>query len=172
MTNHLDERPVRCLVATVALGRASVRDDVTQVIVDELRAGGCQVVRSVTVHREKLYIRQLMESVAAGNEADAVVFVGGAGIGPRDYACEVIDELADRRIEGYGEEYRRILREGERPVAKFVLTRATAGIYNNCIAVAMPRQAADVVRRAVQRLLLPVLPEALRIITGAGHALS
>ena len=164
-----DIGPLRCLVATIAPGRASIKDDVTKLVVDELRTAGFQVVRSVTVNREKQFVAQLVENVAGGNEADAIILLGGAGIGPRDYACEVVDGLAHRRIEGFGEEYRRLLRSDDASVPRAVLTRATAGAYNQCVVIALPRQNVDVLRRAMQTLVVPVLPEAVRIATGAGH---
>ena len=164
-----DVGPLRCLVGTIALGRASVRDDVTQVAIDEVQATGFQVVRSVTVNREKEFIVQLLSNVATGNEADAIILIGGAGIGPRDYACEAVDELADRRIEGFGEEYRRVLREGDGSLVTAVLTRASAGVYGQCVVMALPRQAASVLRRAMQKVVLPMLPAAVQIATGMGR---
>ena len=141
----------------------------TGLVVDELRAAGFEVVRSVMVNREKEFIAQIVESVAAGNEADAIILLGGAGIGPRDYACEVVDDLAHRRIEGFGEEYRRLLRSDDQSVVRAVLTRATAGAYNQCVVVALPRQGIALLRRAMQVLVAPVLREAVRIATGSGH---
>ena len=164
-----DLSPLRCLVGTIALGRASIREDVTQVAVDEVQAAGFEVVRSVTVNREKDFIVQLLSNVATGNEADATILIGGAGIGPRDYACEAVDELADRRIEGFGEEYRRVLREGDGSLVTSVLTRASAGVYGQCVVIALPRQPASVLRRAMQELVLPILPQAVRVATGMGH---
>lgn len=164
-----DLSPLRCLVGTIALGRASIREDVTQVAVDEVQAAGFEVVRSVTVNREKDFIVQLLSNVATGNEADATILIGGAGIGPRDYACEAVDELADRRIEGFGEEYRRVLREGDGSLVTSVLTRASAGLYGQCVVIALPRQPASVLRRAMQELVLPILPQAVRVATGMGH---
>jgi molybdenum cofactor biosynthesis protein B len=142
---------------------------VTQVAVDEVQAAGFEVVRSVTVNREKDFIVQLLSNVATGNEADATILIGGAGIGPRDYACEAVDELADRRIEGFGEEYRRVLREGDGSPVTSVLTRASAGLYGQCVVIALPRQPASVLRRAMQELVLPILPQAVRVATGMGH---
>ena len=164
-----DLGPLRCLVGTITLGRASIREDVTQVAVDEVQAAGFEVVRTVTVNREKEFIVQLLSNVATGNEADATILIGGAGIGPRDYACEAVDELADRRIEGFGEEYRRVLRESDGSLVTSVLTRASAGVYGQCVVIALPRQPASVLRRAMQELVLPILPQAVRIATGMGH---
>jgi molybdenum cofactor biosynthesis protein B len=160
---------LRCLVATVAPGRASVRDDVTRVVLDELRAGSFAISRSLTVHREQQFIEQLVSNVATSNEADVIILIGGAGIGPRDFTCEAVDRLADRRVEGFGEAYRRALLEGGDLTAA-VLTRATAGVCNQCVVIALPRQSGATTLRAMKSLVIPLLPAAVRIAAGLGHA--
>jgi molybdopterin adenylyltransferase len=165
-----ETRPLRCLVATIAPGRASISDDVTQIVIDELHAAEVNIVRSVTVNREKQFIEQLVSHVATGNEADAIILLGGAGVGPRDYTCEAVERLVDRRIEGFGEEYRRLFREDGDAGVKAVLVRATAGVYNQCVVIALPRQVAGALRRAMQKLVVPMLPEAVRIATGVRRA--
>jgi molybdenum cofactor biosynthesis protein B len=166
--SDVDLPVLRCLIATVALGRASVPDDLAQLVEDELRAGGFVVSRSLTVHREKEFIQQLVSNVASSNEADAIVLIGGSGIGPRDYACEAIGDLADRRIEGFGEAYRRLLLE-QGDALGAVLARAAAGVCNQCVVLAIPRQNAATVRRAMKSLVVPLLPVAARIAAGTGH---
>lgn len=162
----VDPWPNRCLVATVAAGRASVKEDVTQLIVASLRVAGFLVERTLTVNREKEFIQQLVSNVANSNEADAILLVGGVGVGPRDYTCEALDNLADRRMEGFGEAYRRLLFDAVDDVASVVTVRAMAAVYNGCIVVALPRQTAAVMQRAMDRLVVPMLPAAMRIATG------
>ena len=52
-----------------------------------------------------------MKNIAGGNEADVVILIGGVGLGLRDYTCEAVDGLADRRIEGFGEAFRQMMRD-------------------------------------------------------------
>lgn len=157
----------RTVVAIVAPGRGSGQEDVPGIVVEELHAANLTFVRSVTVTREKHFIQQLVSNIANSNEADAIILIGGVGLGPRDFTCEAVDGLVDRRIEGFGEEYRRLLREelGAGPGA--LLQRATAGVYNKCVVFALPRQAAAV-RRALQALVVPTLAEAVRTACGPG----
>ena len=164
--SNLDDPVLRCLVATVALGRASIRDDVAEVVADELRAADFLVSRSLTVHREKEAIEQLVSNVTSSNEADAIILIGGVGIGPRDYTCEAVDELADRHIEGFGEAYRRLLVEGLGYGVGAALVRAAAGACNGSVVLAIPRQAAATTRRVMTGLIVPLLPEAVRIAAG------
>jgi molybdenum cofactor biosynthesis protein B len=158
----------RIVVATVALGRGSVKDDVAQIVVDELDAAKFQFVRGVTVNREKQFIQQLVSHIANANEADAVILIGGAGIGPRDESCEAVDEIAERRIEGFGEAFRKLLRDELGMGANALLSRATACVCNRCVVFALPRQP-EALRRAMRSLIAPTLSQAVRIATGAGR---
>jgi molybdopterin adenylyltransferase len=161
----------RFLVATVSPGRASVKEDVAQIVIDEVNvqtSGFVQnitvnrFVRSVTVNRERRFIEELVSSVADNNEADVIILIGGVGLGPRDYTCEAVDGMVGRRIEGFGEAFRRLLREDLGSGVKALLARATAGVYNRTLVVALPRQP-EPVRLAMRELVLPNMATAVRI---------
>jgi molybdopterin adenylyltransferase len=156
----------RTVVAIVAPGRASAQEDVARIVVDELQVANLAFVRTVTVTREKHFIQQLVSNIANNNEADAIIFVGGVGVGPRDFTCEAIDSLVDQRLEGFGEAYRRLLREELNAGARSLLQRATAGVYNKCVVFALPRVPVAV-RRAMQTLVVPTLAEAVRVASGS-----
>jgi molybdenum cofactor biosynthesis protein B len=158
----------RVVVATVALGRASSKDDVAKLVMDELFAANFSFVRSVTVNREPEFIKMLVSDVATDNEADAIILVGGTGLGPRDFTCEVIDAIVERRMEGFGEAYRRLLREEMHIGPSALLARATAGVYNKCVVLALPRKPAEL-RLAMHALVVPTLREA--VLHAAGRPL-
>ncbi len=159
----------RVTVATVALGRPGVREDAPKIVVDELHSANFVFVRGVTVNREKQFITQLVSTIANSNEADAVILLGGAGIGPRDFTCEAVEELADHRIEGFGEAYRRILREDLRSGAAAYLSRATAAVCNKCVVFALPRHP-GALKLALHTLIVPTLTEAMHLASGASLA--
>ena len=102
----------RVVAAIVSAGRASMTtEDAAKPIIDEVLEAKFSFVRSVTVNGELHFIQQVVSTVSNTNEADAIVMVGGTGIGPRDFTCEAIDAFVERRIEGFGEAYRQLLRE-------------------------------------------------------------
>lgn len=164
MTQPQPQAP-RVIVATVNVGRGSVPEDVPELAAEELQAAGLRFMRGVTVNREKQFIQQLISSIGDGNEADALVLIGGVGIGPRDYTCEAVDTLADQRIEGFGEAYRQLLRTELNAGVGAFLQRATAGVYNKCLVFALPRQP-EAVRLALRTLVIPTLADALRMVVG------
>lgn len=159
--------PPRVLVAAVSQGKGHATEEVTRAIAALVeKCATARLVRSVVVKGERQYIRQLVTNVANDNEADAIVMVGGAGIGPRDDTCEAVDGFVERRIEGFGEAYRRLLQL--ELGASAMLVRATAGVYNQCLVFVMAGRPADVIR-AVESLVLPTLVAAVEQATGRGR---
>lgn len=159
------ERPTpRVLVATVTAYRSRTLEELAKAVTDDIRAVFL-LVRSVIVKGEPQYIQQLISNVATGNEADAIVMIGGTGFGPLDYTCDAIDRFVERRIEGFGEAYRHLLRQEFEAGPSALLARATAGVYSQCVVFALSGQPAQV-RRAVESLVMPVLPDAVELATG------
>jgi molybdenum cofactor biosynthesis protein B len=159
-------RPVpRVLVAAVMHGKSRSIEELSRIVVEEVKAAPFQFVRSVVVRGERDYIQQLVSNVSNDNEADAIVMVGGTGFGPYDEMCEAIDTYCDRHIEGFGAAYRRLLRDEFEFGAHSWLVRATAGVYNKCIVMALTGRPADV-KRAVQTLIIPTVSDAVELATG------
>jgi molybdenum cofactor biosynthesis protein B len=159
----------RVVAAIVSVGRGSLTtEDAAKPIIDEVNDAQFSFVRSVTVNGELHFIQQMVSTVSNTNEADAIVMVGGTGIGPRDFTCEAIDSFVERHIEGFGEDYRRLLREEFDAGPGAMLARATAGVYNRCLIFALPRHPARL-RRAMQVLVVPTLVEAFQLASGRFH---
>jgi molybdenum cofactor biosynthesis protein B len=156
---------LRFVVATVASVPKSAPDDVAQMVVDELTAANFVFSRRTTVKREKSAIKEILMAAAGNNEADLVMFVGGVGFGPHDCTCEIVDDLVDRHIEGFGEAYRRLVREDLNLGVKSLLARATAGVCHQSLVVALPR-VPEAVRGAIRSLVIPIAATALGIASG------
>jgi molybdenum cofactor biosynthesis protein B len=140
-------------------------EELGRVVADEVRAAKLQLVRNVIVNGEAQFIQQLVSHVSNDNEADAIVLVGGTGFGPRDSTCEAIDSFVERRIEGFGDEFRHLLRVEMELGSHSWLCRATAGVYNQCLVFAMTGRASDI-RRAMQTIVVPTLSDAVELATG------
>lgn len=159
-------RPVpRVLVAAVMHARSRSIEELSKTVVDEVKTGPCAFVRAVVVKGEREYIQALVTNVSNDNEADLIIMVGGTGFGPHDEACETIEALCERRIEGFAHEYRRLLRDEFDFGAHAWLVRAAAGVYNKCLVVALTGRPADV-KRAVQTIILPTASDAVELATG------
>jgi molybdenum cofactor biosynthesis protein B len=164
------QRPVpRVLVGAVMSVKSRTIEELGKNAAEEVRAAGFTLVRSVVVNGEEEFITQLISNVSNDNEADAIILTGGTGFGPRDAACEAIEKIAERRIEGFAEAYRYLLREHMELGAHAWLARAMAAVYNQCVVFALTGRPQDV-RRAIQSLIVPTLSDAVELATGRMRA--
>jgi molybdopterin adenylyltransferase len=154
----------RVLVATVTAYRSRTLEELSRSVTDDIRAA-FTLIRSVIVKGDPQFIQQLISNVATGNEADAILMIGGTGFGPLDHTCDAIDRFVERRIEGFGEAYRRLLRDEFEVGPQALLARATAGVYSQCVVFALSGQPTQV-RRAIETLVVPTLPDAIELATG------
>jgi molybdenum cofactor biosynthesis protein B len=102
----------------------------------------------------------IQEAVEAG--ARAVILNGGTGIGRRDNAVEVLEELLEKRLPGFGELFRYLSYKQIGSAA--MMSRAVAGTYRGMILFALPGspKAAGL---AMDALILPELGHAIRELT-------
>jgi molybdenum cofactor biosynthesis protein B len=155
----------RVLVGAISHGRSRTHEELGAAVSAEVRAAKLPLVRSVNVNLELEVVRQLITNVSNDNEADAIILLGGAGFGVQDHTCEAVDGIVERRIEGFGGAYRRLLETEFELGAHAWLVRATAGVFNQCLVFALTGHASHVTA-AVQKLIVPTLPEAFAIATG------
>jgi molybdenum cofactor biosynthesis protein B len=164
------ERPVpRVLVGAVMSVKSRTLEELGKLVAEEVRAAHLTLVRSVIVNGEPQFIQQLVSNVSNANEADAIVLVGGTGFGPRDTTVEAIDAFVERRMEGFGDEFRHMLRHELGFGPHSWLARATAGVYNQCLVFAMTGRPGDV-QRAMQTIIVPTLSDAVELATGRMRA--
>jgi molybdenum cofactor biosynthesis protein B len=154
---------VRVLTVTVSDLRKRFADDAGKRLDAELTAAGLHVVRHAVLADEPSFIRELVRSAATGNEADAIVLTGGTGITPRDQTFEALEALYEKRIEGFGEAFRRIAFDAMGPRAMYF--RASAGVINQCPVFSLPGNAQAVVL-AVRHLVGPTLVGAVEMAMG------
>jgi molybdopterin biosynthesis enzyme MoaB len=148
-------RPVpRVLVGAVMSVKSRTIEELGKGVAEAVRAAGFQLVRNVIVNGEAQFIQQL---------------TGGTGFGPRDATCEAIDSFVERRIEGFAEAYRHMLRDHMEHGADSWLARATAGVYNQCLVFALTGRAVDVTA-AIRTLVVPTLSDAVELATGRMRA--
>ena len=164
MTETIRTNP-RVLVGAVSLSRSRTMEEAAKVVSEEVVAANFKLVRNVVVTAEAQFIQQLVSNVSNDNEADAIILVGSTGFGPRDSACEALNGYMERNIEGFAEAYRQLLREDLDMGSRAWMCRASAGVYNRCLVFAMTGRTAAV-RRAMQRLIVPALADAVDLATG------
>ena len=154
----------RIVTGTVSQGRVRSTDEALAKAVGEILTNdGFTLVRHVVVRGEAEFLTALVQNTSNENVADAVILFGGTGFGPKDAVCEALDPFFEKRIEGFGEAYRRFLRTDFGHES--MLARATAGVFNQCVVFALSGRNDDI-KTAVDVLIRPVLRSAVDLAMG------
>lgn len=151
----------RILTVTVSDTRTSADDQSGRALAEELAA--FEVVRHVIVADEPAQIVELVRTVMERDEADAIVLTGGTGIAPRDLTCEALEALFDKRLDGFGEAFRRLSWEEIGPRA--ILSRATAGTIGTRLVFSLPGSE-KAARLGARDLIAPILAHAVDLVHG------
>ncbi|HZR84734.1 MAG TPA: MogA/MoaB family molybdenum cofactor biosynthesis protein [Candidatus Binatia bacterium] len=149
-----DRRGARCLVITVSDTRTPEDDHSGQRVADLLAAAGHEVREREIVHDERGVISAVVRAGVANREIDAVILTGGTGIAPRDVTHEAVEDLLEKRLDGFGEIFRML--SYEQIGAAAMLTRAIGGVIGQTVVFALPGSS-KAVELGVERLIAPQL---------------
>jgi molybdopterin adenylyltransferase len=161
---HLDHKAtapssVRCFVLTISDTRVAATDTGGGAIVELLEANGHQVSGRDIVRDDPDAIRAAIERQLGDASAQVIITTGGTGITSRDSTYEVVCNLLEKRLDGFGELFRMLSYEEIGPSA--MLSRACAGTAMGKIIVSLPGSE-NAVRLGVTKLLLPELGHLVR----------
>jgi molybdenum cofactor biosynthesis protein B len=85
---------------------------------------------------------------------DAVITTGGTGIASRDTTSDALEQLFERRLDGFGELFRALSYEAIGSAA--MLSRATAGVAQRTVVFILPGSE-NAVRLGLTKLIVPEL---------------
>jgi molybdopterin adenylyltransferase len=148
---------------TVSDSRTQVTDAGGQMLRKMLQESGFGLGLHQVVHDDVQDIRDAVRRVCG---ADAIVLTGGTGIGPRDVTIEAVEPLLTRKLDGFGEAFRRL--SWEQVGARSVLSRALAGTLESKLVFVLPGSP-KAVALGVKELIVPLLEHAMRMLAGGGH---
>jgi molybdenum cofactor biosynthesis protein B len=154
---------VRVAAITVSDSRSADDDEGGAKLRERLEAAGFTVTARAIVLDDPDAIRAAIARVCEGDEADAIVTTGGTGIAPRDVTYEAVDGLLEKRLDGFGEAFRRL--SWDQVGAHAVLSRAVAGVHRGRIVAALPGSPRGVAL-AVDAVLAPILAHAVALARG------
>jgi molybdenum cofactor biosynthesis protein B len=161
---HLDHKAtaptsVRCYVLTISDTRVVTTDTSGRAIAELLEANGHQIAGRGIVRDDPDAIRTALELQLDAASAQVIITTGGTGITSRDSTYEVVCNLFEKRLDGFGELFRMLSYEEIGPAA--MLSRACAGTAMGKIIVSLPGSE-NAVRLAMTKLLLPELGHLVR----------
>jgi molybdenum cofactor biosynthesis protein B len=161
-----DNAKIRVAAVTVSDTRTPADDEGGATLRARLEAAGFTVAFQTIVRDEPDDVRAVIARICDEDIADAIVTTGGTGIAERDRTYEAIESLLDKRLDGFGESFRRMSWDQIGPRA--VLSRAVAGVHRNRLVAALPGSPKGVAL-GVDAVLAPILPHAVSLLRG-GHA--
>jgi molybdenum cofactor biosynthesis protein B len=160
------KQPVRVAAVTVSDTRTGADDESGACLRERLEAAGFTVSLRAIVRDEPDEVRALITRICDEDLADAVVTTGGTGLAPRDRTYEAMIALLDKKLDGFGEAFRRLSWDQVGPRA--VLSRAVAGVHRGRLVAALPGSR-KAVALAVDCVLAPILSHAVALARGEKH---
>ncbi len=139
--SHLDHKAtspasVRCYVLTISDTRTPANDTSGHAIAELLEANGHEVAGRAIVSDDPEAIRSAMQQQLDDSAAQVIITTGGTGITSRDSTYEVVGNLLEKRLEGFGELFRMLSYQEIGPSA--MMSRACAGTAQGKIIVSLP----------------------------------
>jgi molybdenum cofactor biosynthesis protein B len=166
MTPHPDQQLIRasCAVVTLSDTRTPDTDRSGQIVQELLSQAGHRVEDYQILKDEPQQILGYLQQLVQREQLQVIICHGGTGIAPRDTTYDVLAQVLDKTLPGFGELFRWLSYQeiGSRAMA----SRAIAGIYKNKLLFSLPGSS-NAVRLAMEKLILPELPHLLKQITGA-----
>ena len=115
---------------------------------------GHQVEAYSIIPNDKAQIRNAVKKLLQEPEVNVILTSGGTGISKRDITTDTLTDLFDKKIEGFGELFRKLSYEEVGEAA--MISRATAGATNGKLVFCLPGSK-NAVKLALSKLILPGL---------------
>lgn len=119
---------------------------------------GHQVLSYKIICNDKTLIQTTIKEILQNPKINVIVTSGGTGISKHDITVDTVNELLGKRIEGFGELFRKLSYEEIGEAA--MISRATAGTIDGTLVFCLPGSK-NAVKLALSKLILP----------GLGHTL-
>ena len=145
---------VTLAIVTVSDTRTPETDENKHYIEARMTELGHHVAAYRLIKDEPEQVAAVIEELCALPDVQIVLFNGGTGISPRDTTFDVVRRYLQKELPGFGELFRMI--SYEQIGAAAMLSRATAGVYNQTLVFSMPGST-NAVKTALEKLIIPEL---------------
>ncbi len=157
------DRSVSCAVITVSDTRTEETDKSGRLIKEVLSEAGHTIIDYAIVQDDQTAISATLGRYLSMPEIEVAILNGGTGIAKRDVTIEVVQDILEKEMPGFGEIFR-FLSFTEEIGTGAMLSRAMAGVANNTLVFALPGST-GAVRLGMTRLILPELRHLVHEIT-------
>lgn len=129
-------RPVRIAVLTVSDTRTRADDRSGDTLEERVLAAGHELVTRNIVRDDRAAIADQFKTWAADDNIEVIISTGGTGVTGRDVTPEALGDVAEKRIDGFGELFRWI--SFQKIGTSTVQSRADAGVVNGTYIFVLP----------------------------------
>ena len=99
---------INIAVITISDSRTIENDTSGDTLEKCIKEAGHHIIKRTIIPDDVSQIKQMLESMSKQKEIDCIITTGGTGLTGRDITPEAIDEIADKKIPGFGEIFRYI----------------------------------------------------------------
>lgn len=124
----------RIVTVTVSDAHQDAADKSGPALAAALQKDGHVIVRHDRCGNSEAAIRAIVEG--ALDACDVVFLTGGTGLGPKDVTVEVAERMFEKKLDGFGEAFRRA--SVDQIGARAMLSRATAGVVRGTLVFVVP----------------------------------
>ncbi|MGR4000746.1 MAG: molybdenum cofactor biosynthesis protein B [Alphaproteobacteria bacterium] len=128
--------PLRIAVLTVSDTRDTASDRSGDILAGRITDGGHELVERALVRDDPERIRGILEVWIASSGIDVILTTGGTGITARDCTPEVVEAFFTRKLDGFGEYFRRI--SSDIIGTSALQSRAVGGVCDRTFIFALP----------------------------------
>jgi len=129
-------QPVNIAILTVSDTRTTADDRSGETLIDRLLAAGHRLAARAIVRDDRAAIAVQMRRWADDPMIEVIVTTGGTGVTGRDVTPEALRDVAEKRIEGFGELFR--WQSYQKIGTSTVQSRADAGVLNGTYIFCLP----------------------------------
>lgn len=154
---HLVKDQVHCQVLTVSTSRTDRTDKSGSIIKDLLQEDGHKIDRYDLIPDQYEEIAGAIEKCVE-SDSRVLIMTGGTGLSGKDQSVDVLMELEDKELPGFGELFRNLSYADIGPRA--ILSRARGSIIGDILVFALPGSPAAV-ELGMRKLISPAIGHAL-----------
>jgi molybdenum cofactor biosynthesis protein B len=151
----------RIVTVTVSDAHQGAADQSGPALERVFAAAGHELLRHERCGNDREAIRAILEQ---SSDCDVVFFTGGTGLGPKDITVEVVESMLDKKLDGFGEAFRRA--SFDQIGARAMLSRATAGVFREALVFVVPGSSKGAALGA--EIASPILDHASDVARGKG----
>ena len=156
---HLSPASIDCAVVIVSDSRTEKDDLSGDFIVKSLTENGHRVVSRCILKNEADSVQSIVDDLVNEDNLQVVIISGGTGVSHRDVTVETVTPMLDKKMDGFGELFRRLSYEEIKTGC--IMSRALAGVINGRVVICLPGSL-GAVTLAMKQIILPEMGHMVR----------